>query len=58
MGLAEIHYRHVDRAKMLLSTTNLSVSLVAKAAGFGTTRQFRTVFKRETDLTPSAYRKK
>jgi LacI family transcriptional regulator, galactose operon repressor len=55
--LAEIHYRHVDRAKVLLSTTNLSVSLVAKAAGFGTTRQFMTVFKRHVGLTPSAYRK-
>ncbi|MEI3377336.1 MAG: AlkA N-terminal domain-containing protein [Coriobacteriales bacterium] len=44
-------------AKSLLTESNLSVSAVARASGFGSTRRFNDVFKRHYRMTPSELRK-
>lgn len=52
--LADMRLR---RAKQLLATTDQSVGEVAGATGFADGNYFARVFKRETGLTPSDYRK-
>lgn len=52
--LADMRLR---RAKHLLATTDLSVGEVAGGAGFSDGNYFARVFKRETGLTPSEYRR-
>jgi YesN/AraC family two-component response regulator len=46
----------LDRAKVLLSRTQDSITEVAHAVGFGDLPRFDKLFKRYTGLTPSAYR--
>lgn len=45
------------RAKELLASSDLSIGEVAARAGFSEGNYFARVFKRETGLTPSAYRR-
>lgn len=45
-------------AKSLLTDTDLPVSHVAKASGFGSVRRFNDVFKEHYRLTPTALRKR
>lgn len=45
-------------AKSLLTDSNLPVSHVAKASGFGSVRRFNDAFKKHYHLTPSDLRKK
>ncbi|MFJ5266051.1 GlxA family transcriptional regulator [Streptomyces sp. NPDC088387] len=44
-------------ARRLLEGSDWSVERVAGASGFGTAANFRTIFRREVGMTPSAYRK-
>lgn len=45
-------------AKQLLTDTDLPVSSVALASGFGSVRRFNDVFKKKYKLTPTALRKR
>jgi AraC family transcriptional regulator len=51
-----ITFRRVDRAKSLLSETDLPLVDVAAEAGFQTQGHFTCVFRKLTGLTPRAYR--
>jgi LacI family transcriptional regulator len=54
----EIRRVHLERSRQLLSQTDLPLSAVARQSGFGDGRQLSVVFRRETGLTPSAYRRR
>jgi len=51
-----LHQKLIDLAKEKLSTTDLSVSEIAYALGFGHLQSFTKLFKTKTNLTPSAFR--
>ena len=46
----------IEKAKELLSTTNLSVSEIAYQLGFEYPQSFSKLFKNKTHLTPLAFR--
>jgi len=46
----------VDRARQLLTTTDLGIQRVAQLCGFGTGQYMARVFKRSLGVTPSACR--
>ncbi|MBI3463024.1 MAG: substrate-binding domain-containing protein, partial [Planctomycetes bacterium] len=54
----EIRRVHLDRARELLATTAQSIAEVATQAGFTDLQQLSRVFRQETGLTPSAYRRR
>jgi transcriptional regulator GlxA family with amidase domain len=47
----------VERAKMLLIETDMSVEQIAKCTGFAAFAYFVRAFRRETGITPRVYRK-
>ena len=47
-----------EYAKMLLSTTNLSIDAVSSQCGYKTYVHFTKQFREQTGCTPSEYRKK
>ena len=51
-----LHQKLIDLAKEKLSTTDLSISEIAYALGFGHLQSFTKLFKTKTNLTPSAFR--
>ena len=53
----EIVRVQLNRAKEMLSGTELTLAEIAERAGFQHTEYFSFVFKRESGMTPSAYRK-
>jgi LacI family transcriptional regulator len=56
-GLAEeIRRTHVDRARRLLATTDLSIQAVAVQAGFSDYRHLALAFRKQVGMTPTAYR--
>ncbi len=60
MGISPINYLHkvrVDRAKELLSDTELKISDIALSVGFSNQQRFNEIFKKYTKLTPMHYRK-
>ena len=48
--------RRLTQAKVLLRSSNLSITEVAFASGFGSSAHFASVFSRKVGMTPSAYR--
>ena len=46
----------MDRAKLLLYDTNLSITKIAEILGYSSTEYFVRVFRCETDVTPRTYR--
>lgn len=59
-GMPPMHWvarQRVLGARRLLEASDWSVERIARATGFGTAANFRTVFRKETGVTPSAYRK-
>ena len=48
----------IQRAKRLLSSTNLSIIDIAASVGVEDQSYFSRLFKKETGITPSAFRKK
>jgi AraC-like DNA-binding protein len=52
-----IHNYLIDKAKELLSTTNLSISEIAYQLGFEYPQSFNKLFKNKTQLTPLEFRK-
>lgn len=60
-GLSVSQYikeKKIDYAKMLLRTTNLSVSEIAQRLGYINLSHFTASFKQITNMTPVNYRKK
>ena len=55
--LAEIRRQRIQRARQLLSDTNLSQAEIAEACGFSSDVRFSAVFKEITGTSPSAFRK-
>jgi LacI family transcriptional regulator len=53
----ELTRLRVAHAKRLLSQTDLTMPHVAEQAGFSSAERLSVVFKRETSLTPSSYRR-
>jgi LacI family transcriptional regulator len=52
----EILRVRMDRAKMLLATSDLSVATVAKKSGFTSLEYFTRAFRKHAGMTPRAYR--
>lgn len=55
---AEIRRAHLDRAKSLLTRTDLAIPRVAAASGFNHPEVMTRVFRRELGTTPTAYRRR
>jgi LacI family transcriptional regulator len=55
---AEIRRVHLERARTLLATTTLSVSEVARQAGFSSVHYLSRQFHRETKETPTEFRRR
>jgi LacI family transcriptional regulator len=53
----EIRRSHVERARRLLATTELSMAEVATQAGFASQPQLSRVFRQRTGQTPTAFRR-
>ncbi len=51
-----IHKKLIEKAKEVLTTTNLSVSEIAYQFGFEYPQSFNKLFKSKTNLSPLAYR--
>ena len=51
-----IRHLRVERARLLLQTTGLSVSEVGQLAGFGEAAYFTRVFRAESGMTPREFR--
>lgn len=51
-----IHQKLIEKAKELLSTTNLTVSEIAYQLGFERPQSFNKLFKSKTNLSPLDYR--
>lgn len=51
-----IHEKLIEKAKEILTTTNLTVSEIAYQLGFEYPQSFSKLFKSKTNLTPSEYR--
>lgn len=60
VGMTPVAYLNryrIAQAKTLLSSTNKSITDIALDVGFASSAYFSRIFKRETSLSPSAYRK-
>jgi LacI family transcriptional regulator len=53
----EIRRAHLERCKSLLADTDMSMSEVARHSGFSDQRQLSVVFRQETGITPTGYRR-
>lgn len=53
----EITRAHLDKAKLLLATTDWPMPAVAQGSGYGTPEYLATVFKRYMGISPRQYRK-
>lgn len=53
---SEIRRVHIERAKQLLAETDLPITEVASAAGFGSPEYLASTFRKELDLSPLQYR--
>ncbi len=51
-----IHEKLIEKAKELLSTTNLSVSEIAYSLGFEFPQSFNKLFKNKTQVSPMEFR--
>ena len=51
-----IHEKLIEKAKELLSTSNLSVSEIAYQLGFEFPQSFNKLFKKKTNLTPLEFK--
>ncbi len=54
--LSEIRRLHIERAKQLLKSTELSMSAISLACGFSNSSRFGITFRDLTGLTPSEFR--
>jgi AraC family transcriptional activator of pobA len=51
-----VHHKLIEKAKEILSTSNLSVAEVAYQLGFEHPQSFSRLFKTKTNLSPLAFR--
>lgn len=51
-----IHNKLIEKAKEILSLTNLTVAEVAGQLGFGHPQSFSKLFKSKTNLTPVEFK--
>jgi len=51
-----IHEKLIEKAKTLISTTNLSVSEIAYQLGFEHPQSFHKLFKNKTGQSPRSYK--
>ena len=51
-----IHGKLIEKAKELLTTTNLSVSEIAYQLGFEYPQSFNKLFRNKTNVTPLEFR--
>lgn len=51
-----IHDKLIEKAKVKLSTTNLSISVIAYELGFEHSQSFSKLFKNKTDMSPLEFR--
>lgn len=59
MGISEYIIKcRLEHARKLLDTTTLSIGEVAEQSGFKHSRNFSTIFKNTTGMSPSDYRKR
>ena len=59
MGISDyITYMRIEKAKSLLTSTDISISAVAEEAGYSEQNYFSRIFKKHTGLSPKEYRKK
>lgn len=56
--VAEIQRARVERTRRLLTESDLSIERIATASGFSSSGYLIRVFKRDTGLTPGAYRER
>lgn len=55
--LEEIRRSHVERAQSLLAGTDLSMPAIARKSGFISAERLSVIFRQETGMTPTAYRR-
>jgi AraC-like DNA-binding protein len=55
-GQKIVNEKLIEKAKELLSTSNLSVSEIAYRLGFEFPQSFNKLFKKKTDLTPLEFK--
>lgn len=55
--LEEIRRAHIERARDLLAATDLSMPVIAERSGFESAVRLTTVFRQETGMTPTQYRR-
>ncbi|EHI98331.1 transcriptional regulator, AraC family [Clostridium sp. DL-VIII] len=61
IGVSPIAYlinKRIDESKILLSTTNYSIRDIASIVGFSNSSYFSQIFKKQTAVSPRAYRSK
>jgi LacI family transcriptional regulator len=54
--LQVIRRAHIERAKQLLTDTDMQMPAVADASGFANAARLSLLFRRETGMTPSEFR--
>jgi LacI family transcriptional regulator len=54
--VSEIRRAHIERARQLLATTDLSIKEIADRTGFPDSHRLGRVFRQETGKTPTEYR--
>ena len=54
---SEIQRVQLDRVKEYLTTTNLNITQIGQRAGFENIRYLTKVFRDETGMTPTEYRR-
>lgn len=58
MGIVDyVNQQKIEKATLLLTTTNKTITEIAEEVGFSTLKYFTKVFKSIKEVSPSAYRK-
>jgi LacI family transcriptional regulator len=55
--LEEVRHTRVERARQLLAGTDLSMPAVARRSGFASAERLSVLFRKETGITPTGYRR-